>query len=399
MSESIAALSFSRATDGASDSRIPPCRECKPGEGLVAELLLVREAAPPQDATAVREHLRGELAAEARLSDSGRPQHRDQVRAQLRHTAAPGGPHEVELARTTNERRLGGNTLGGRHRLDRNPRADGILLALRQDRPEGFVTDRLPARPIRLVAHDEPAFRCGRLQPRRGVDDVTGRERFPGRGIERDDGLASVHGGASSEAESVRAVQLLDAFENAQPRADGSLGVVAVRARGSEDGHHGVPDELLEHAPVLLDPLLRLGVVELQLVADVLGIGPFRPGSEADEIDEEHRHELSLLRGGGASWSRAPQLLQKRASAGTTTPQLGQGDDSMRSSNVTTGQVFRSRPDLPTPASADAREVAVSARRRGRGRSRGRPPQARRAGCRSARPRRPPNAWRGRARR
>jgi hypothetical protein len=108
----------------------------------------------------------------------------------------------------------------------------------------------------------------------------------------------------------VRTVQLRDALENSQPCADGTLGVVAVRARSSEDGHDGVPDELLHHAAVLLDPLLRLGVVELQLVADVLGVGPLCPRREADEIHEEHRHELSLL-------SRWRRVLEPGAAVAT----------------------------------------------------------------------------------
>jgi hypothetical protein len=46
---------------------------------------------------------------------------------------------------------------------------------------------------------------------------------------------------------------------------------------------------------VLLDPPLRLGVVEAEGVAHVLRISLILARREADEVDEEHRDELPLL--------------------------------------------------------------------------------------------------------
>ena len=123
------------------------------------------------------------------------------------------------------------------------------------------------------------------------------------------------------------AVQLLDPLQDAQTRAHGALGVVAVRDRRAEHGHDRVADELLEHAAVLLDPLLRLGVVELQRVAHVLRIGAIRARREADEVDEEDGDELPLLAAArSARPSGAPQLLQKREPGGFSSPQLGHSD-------------------------------------------------------------------------
>ena len=59
------------------------------------------------------------------------------------------------------------------------------------------------------------------------------------------------------------AIQLVDALEHIQCRANRTLRVVAVRNRRTEHRHHGIPDELLELAAVALDSLLRVGVVEL----------------------------------------------------------------------------------------------------------------------------------------
>ncbi len=91
------------------------------------------------------------------------------------------------------------------------------------------------------------------------------------------------------------AAQLADAFEDIQCRADGSLSVVAVCDRGSEHRHYGVPDELLERAAVVLNPLLRIGVIELESVAHVLRVGPVGARGEPDQIDEQDRDELPLL--------------------------------------------------------------------------------------------------------
>jgi len=46
---------------------------------------------------------------------------------------------------------------------------------------------------------------------------------------------------------------------------------------------------------VLLDALLRDGLVELEHVADVLGVRGVGAGGEADEVDEEDRDDLPLL--------------------------------------------------------------------------------------------------------
>ncbi len=91
------------------------------------------------------------------------------------------------------------------------------------------------------------------------------------------------------------AVQLVDAIEHTQCRANRTLRVVAVRDRSTEHRHHGIPDELLERAAVVLDPVLRVGVVELESVAHVLRVGPVAPRSEAHQVDEQDRDELPLL--------------------------------------------------------------------------------------------------------
>ncbi len=55
-------------------------------------------------------------------------------------------------------------------------------------------------------------------------------------------------------------------------RADGALGVVLVRGRRAEEGHHRVADELLDRAAVALELGTDALVVGPQERLDVLGI-------------------------------------------------------------------------------------------------------------------------------
>jgi hypothetical protein len=79
-----------------------------------------------------------------------------------------------------------------------------------------------------------------------------------------------------------------------------------VRDRRAEHRHHRIADELLHHAAVLLDALLRLVVIRLEDIADVLGIGLVGARSRVDEIDEQDRDELPLLERGRSLAQRSP---------------------------------------------------------------------------------------------
>jgi len=153
---------------------------------------------------------------------------------------------------------------------------------------------------MRGGSDDQASRRRRRLEPRRSVDDIAGRQR-PAvlSGVQGDERVAGVHGRTRGQIEGVLAIELVDPFENAQAGADCALRVVSVRDRCAEHGHDSVADELLEHASVLLDLPLRARVVELQGVAHVFGIGLVGARGEPDEIDEQDGHELPLLTGRG----------------------------------------------------------------------------------------------------
>src|SRR4029453_9750960 len=68
-----------------------------------------------------------------------------------------------------------------------------------------------------------------------------------------------------------------------------------VGRRRAEDGHDGVPDELLDGAAIALDLLPQASVVGADAGADVLGISRFRSSREADEVAKEDGDDLALL--------------------------------------------------------------------------------------------------------
>ena len=99
-----------------------------------------------------------------------------------------------------------------------------------------------------------------------------------------------------------------------------------MRRRSTEHGHHGVPDELLHRPPVALDLGPKPRVIRPDPSPHVLRILPLRGGGEADQIAEQHRHDLPLLddRAMGRSAIGAEQKPQKANPSGFSFPQFEQ---------------------------------------------------------------------------
>ncbi len=186
------------------------------------------------------------------------------------------------------------------------PGADRLCLALRLDVLRVVVLDRPPCRLVRLLPDEDPVDRRGRLQTRRGVDDVAGDHALAlgrTRG-EADDRLPRVD--PDPHLESVLLVRGPGA--DRKRGAHGTLRVVLVRDGRSEDGHHRVADELLHGAAVPLQLPSQPPVVAREHGAHVLRVELLGAAREADEIGEEHGHDLALLAG-------LPCLLAERGRA------------------------------------------------------------------------------------
>ena len=204
------------------------------------------------------------------------------------------------------------------HALDR------LLLAFRDHGLGRRVLDRVPRRQVGLLSDDDTVHRRRRLQARRGVHHVTRDHRLTERRpcAERHDCLAGVDGDPDLQ---VAAGELADDVPDDERRAHGALRVVAVGERRAEDAHHRVADELLDDAAERLDLAAHAVVVRRQHCTDVLGIEPFGPGREPDEVDEDDGDDPPLVPGASSRRrSRQPQARQKRATAVFSWPQAGQ---------------------------------------------------------------------------
>ena len=144
---------------------------------------------------------------------------------------------------------------------------------------------------VRRLVDEDPVDRRRALEAGGGVDHVTGRHPFAlaRPGSEGDERLAGRDGDANLEPAVVR-----HRLADRERGANRAFGIVLVGDRRPEEGHDGVADELLDGAAVALELGAQLLVVRPQDRVDVLGVERLGPRREADEVGEEHRHDLSL---------------------------------------------------------------------------------------------------------
>ena len=198
---------------------------------------------------------------------------------------------------------------------DHVPERDRFRLSLRREGLALLRVEVIPdGDPRELADHDATGGR-GRLHATRRVYDIAGDRLADLRaGAHRDHGLTGVHRHTDR-------VPALGSGQQLQRRSHRALGIVLVRDRGAEHAHRCVADELIEVPAEALDRRLRLLVERDEGATDVLGVGGVRALREPDEIDEQDRYRLAL--GGRPAVSGVPQVMQKRASAGFSAPQLG----------------------------------------------------------------------------
>jgi hypothetical protein len=153
------------------------------------------------------------------------------------------------------------------------------------------VLDRALGGAIRRLVDECAVLRCGRLEAGGCVDHVARSHPLTGIGPrrERDERLAGRHADADLEL-----AFLARPVADRERRAHGPLRVVVVRGRGAEERHDGVADELLDGAAVPLELRAESLVVGTQEGLDVLRIELLGTRREPHQIDEEHRHDLSL---------------------------------------------------------------------------------------------------------
>jgi hypothetical protein len=163
-------------------------------------------------------------------------------------------------------------------------RPNGFRLSFQLDRLEHIGLDGV-ANDLEGRLADQHLAWLGRLLQSGGdIDSITGRQPL----------LRAGHDLASVDPYSPLESELRQCLPHLERRTAGAEGVVLVRRRNPEDGHHGVADELLDAAPVTLDDLLHSIEVASQQCAEGLRIGRLTHRGRADDVAEEHRHDLAL---------------------------------------------------------------------------------------------------------
>ena len=232
-----------------------------------------RAAAMPVDVGGDAVDVLLELPGEAGLADPGDPDDGGQAGAPV----AGGGVEEVleqlELLVAADERRLdaaaAARPAAPGDDADRPPRRHGRRLAAEQLLAGGLEDDRVARRAVGRLPDEHHAGRSGRLETRRGVDEVAGDHALP-RGADDGGRLARQDRGARLRPLGSEAGHGRDEVER---RADGALGVVLADRRRAPDRHDGVADELLDRAAVALDDLAGELEVAAQELADGLRVG------------------------------------------------------------------------------------------------------------------------------
>ena len=79
------------------------------------------------------------------------------------------------------------------------------------------------------------------------------RSPEPGDHPQADERLPCVDPDAKPQRRVAHGLEVLGVFCDPESRADRPLGVILMRGGHSEDAHHGIPDELLNHPAVRLD--------------------------------------------------------------------------------------------------------------------------------------------------
>jgi hypothetical protein len=276
-----------------------------PGVGLdhlaerpEADALTIRKRAAlaPVDELRVMLDRLEELVDEAALPDPGLADERHELGGADAPRALERVQQRVELALTADKWRPHAARdvdADARSRLYCLPRGDRLGFALRLHGLGFPVVDRVAGRTPGRLADEDAVDRGVRLQSRRGVDDVAGDHALAlvRPCVERDQRLPRV----DADAELELCLLVEDPVPDREPCADGTLGVVLVRDRSAEDGHHGVADELLHRASEALELIAEAGVVRPEERPDFLGIHLLRARREADEVGEEDGDHLALL--------------------------------------------------------------------------------------------------------
>jgi hypothetical protein len=162
---------------------------------------------------------------------------------------------QVELVVATDQRRsrgLGDVYAQARPRRQCSPDRHRLGLTFGGDRVGLLVPDCPGSRPLGGLVDQHPVDRGGRLQPGRGIHNISRGHPLPldRSRVQGDEGLPGGHSDPDMQVKSrVGLVELSDRGADSQGRTHRPLGIVLVRCGGAKQRHDGIADELLHRSP------------------------------------------------------------------------------------------------------------------------------------------------------
>ena len=167
------------------------------------------------------------------------------------------------------------------------PRRQRFALALHDQRRDRVCDHCGPHERKRFRTEQNLVGPCRLLQASRDVDRIADGESLFGSGYH----LAGVHSDPQRQPRPVLTLELVvEPARSLAQRGCGThraKGVVLVQHRHAEDGHHGVADELLDHAAVSLDDAPGRVVVPGQHPTERLRIEAFTHRRRVRQVAEE----------------------------------------------------------------------------------------------------------------
>ena len=201
---------------------------------------------------------------------------------------------QAKLAGPADERRFTATRQGGFGRLtDQAPDLERLGLALELHERQGGELEGFGRQPARAGADIDLPRLGGLLESGGNVHRVAGH----GVLVLLRAGSGTTHHFACVDADPDLQVvaRLGHRGTDGESGMERACGVIIVGLGCTVDGHHGIPDVLLDGATVTLDLCGHGAEVGALDLADLLGIGLFGPGREADEVDEQHGDEAAFF--------------------------------------------------------------------------------------------------------
>ncbi len=275
--------------DGLEDRLLAADRPDEVVERHEGEAVPVRQAAGREDAGLVPDRVE-QLAREPRLADAGRAVDRDDPARLLAHDLGVLAAEVRELSRPADERRVepARDRRRAGDRLDDAPRLDRQALPLGGHRGHRLELGRVVDEAARRLADQDLVGRRRLLESLRGVDRVARDECRAA--VARDD-LAAVDADADPQRRPALRRERLVQVRERPPHLEGGphrpQRVVLVHLRDAEDRHHGVADELLDGAAVMLDRPAHRVVPGTEERAQRLRVEVLAEAGRVREIAEE----------------------------------------------------------------------------------------------------------------